>query len=151
MSAIQSLLRVMTLRDAEAIILETGKIPSLRRRGQIEKLAMPALEAEMLAEFVAPLLAGRSLDDGAVSVQFRDPDGPYYQVAIEKTATGLRLLVRPGKPPAAPAAEVAPPTKQAWWAKPAGALDGASRASHSGHADHAAGQAAAGHASGAGQ
>ena len=27
MSAIQSLLRVMTLRDAEAIILEAGKVP----------------------------------------------------------------------------------------------------------------------------
>ena len=43
MSAIQSLMRVMTLRDAEAIILEADKVPSLRRRGQIEKLAMPAL------------------------------------------------------------------------------------------------------------
>ena len=32
MSAIQSLLRVMTLRDAEAIILEADKVPSLRRR-----------------------------------------------------------------------------------------------------------------------
>ncbi|MBC7974535.1 MAG: hypothetical protein H7138_06070, partial [Myxococcales bacterium] len=98
MSAIQSLLRVMTLRDAEAILLETGKVPSLRRRGQVEKLAMPALEAQMLADFVAPLLDGRSLDDGAVAVVFRDPDGPSYQVSIEKVAAGLRLLVRPGKP-----------------------------------------------------
>ncbi len=29
---IVSLLRVMTLRDAEAITLEAGKVPSLRRR-----------------------------------------------------------------------------------------------------------------------
>jgi phosphoserine aminotransferase len=49
MSAIQSLLRVMTLRDAEAIVLEAGKVPSLRRRGQVEALAMPALEAALLA------------------------------------------------------------------------------------------------------
>jgi twitching motility protein PilT len=134
MSAIQSLLRVMTLRDAEAILLETGKVPSLRRRGQVEKLAMPALEPQMLADFVEPLLAGRSLDDGAIAVVFRDPDGPSYQVSIEKAAAGLRLLVRPGKPaaaaPAAPsptrAATPAPITAdgasakpQAWWAKPA--------------------------------
>jgi len=142
MSAIQSLLRVMTLRDAEAIILETGKVPSLRRRGQIEKLAMPALEAEMLIGFVTPLLAGRSLDEGAVSVQFRDPDGPYYQVAIEKVASGLRLVVRPGKPPAAaPVPDGGPPpAKQAWWAKPAPAAAdpaGSHRAPQAG-APHAA-------------
>ncbi len=128
MSAIQSLLRVMTLRDAEAIILETGKVPSLRRRGQIEKLAMPALEPQLLSDFATPLLADRSLDDGAVSVTFRDPDGPSYQVAIEKIAAGLRIVVRPGKPPAGPAASATPtaavaaPADQApraWWAKPA--------------------------------
>ncbi|MEO7729919.1 MAG: PilT/PilU family type 4a pilus ATPase [Kofleriaceae bacterium] len=137
MSAIQSLLRVMTLRDAEAIILETGKVPSLRRRGQIEKLAMPALEPQMLADFAQPLLAGRSLDEGAVTVMFRDPDGPYYQVTIDRIAAGLRLLVRPAKPPGAAAVASAPAAatttatttttttvpeaKTAWWAKPAAA------------------------------
>jgi twitching motility protein PilT len=104
MSAIPSLLRVMTLRDAEAIILEASKVPSLRRRGQIEKLAMPALDAEMLAEFAAPLLAGRSLEDSAVSLAFQHPDGPHYQVTIEKVAAGLRIVVRPGQPPSGPAA-----------------------------------------------
>lgn len=97
MSAIQSLLRVMTLRDAEAIILETDKVPSLRRRGQIEKLAMPALEAQMLEDFVTPLLADRSLDEGAVQVIFHDSDGASYPVTIDKAAGGLRLVVRPAK------------------------------------------------------
>ena len=50
MSAIVSLLRVMTYRDAEAITLEAGKVPALRRKGQIEALAMPALDAHMLEE-----------------------------------------------------------------------------------------------------
>ena len=124
MSAIQSLMRVMTLRDAEAIILEAGKIPSLRRRGQVEKLAMPALEAQLLADFAAPLLAGRTLDDTPASMPFHDPDGGHYQLTIEKVTAGLRMVVRPGKPPApavAPAA-VAPAaadTKpRAWWAQP---------------------------------
>ena len=45
MSAIRSLLRVMTLREAEAIVLEPGKVPSLRRRGMVEALAMHALDA----------------------------------------------------------------------------------------------------------
>jgi len=127
MSAIQSLLRVMTLRDAEAIILEAGKVPSLRRRGQIEKLAMPALDPQMLAEFAAPLLTGRSLDDGPASVVFQEPGGAHYQITLEKVAGGLRALVRPGKPGAAPAtapAVTAPPPVRpagaAWWAQPGG-------------------------------
>ena len=90
----------MTLRDAEAILLETGKVPSLRRRGQIEKLAMPALEAELLADFAAPLLAGRSVDDGPAQIAFHDPGGAHYQATIEKIASGLRVVVRPGRPPA---------------------------------------------------
>jgi twitching motility protein PilT len=100
MSAIQSLLRVMTLRDAEAIVLEAGKVPSLRRRGQIEKLAMPALEAQHLADFATLVGAGRSLDEGPLSVAFHDPGGGHYLVTMEKAATGLRVVVRPGRPPA---------------------------------------------------
>jgi twitching motility protein PilT len=124
MSAIQSLLRVMTLRDAEAIILEAGKVPSLRRRGQVEALAMPPLEAQLLADFAAPLTEGRTVDDWPASVPFV-ADGTGYQVTIEKVSSGLRVVVRKGKTapvPVAPAPApppVAAPAVQAWWAKPA--------------------------------
>ena len=142
MSAIQSLLRVMTLRDAEAIILETDKVPSLRRRGLSEKLSMPAIEAQMLSDFAQPLLAGRSLDDGPATMPFRDAEGATFQVTIEKTATGLRMVVRPGKPAAAPAAAptaapVAPPAGAGapWWAQ---AKSGAPAADPApGHITHA--------------
>jgi hypothetical protein len=40
----------MTLRDADAITLESGRIPALRRRGQVEALAMPALADAVLAD-----------------------------------------------------------------------------------------------------
>ena len=118
MSAIPSLLRVMTLRDAEAIILEAGKIPSLRRRGQIEALAMPALEGRLLDEFAAPLTTGRTPDTWPASVAYVDPDGASYQVTIDRTTTGLRIVARKGKPPAPapmPPASTAEPTS-AWWA-----------------------------------
>ncbi|HSK03058.1 MAG TPA: hypothetical protein VK932_17525, partial [Kofleriaceae bacterium] len=107
MSAIQSLLRVMTLRDAEAIVLEAGKVPSLRRRGQVEALAMPALEASLLTEFAAPLVEGRAADDWPAVIPFQDAGGARYQCTIEKVAAGLRVVVRPGKSPAAPAAPAA--------------------------------------------
>jgi len=100
MSAIVSLLRVMTLRDAEAIVIEPGKVPTLRRRGLVEALAMPALEPAMLAGFAEPLLAGQSLAEGPVMVSFTDADVT-YPVTIEQTGSGLRLVVRrpaPRKP-----------------------------------------------------
>ena len=105
MSAIVSLLRVMTLRDAEAITLEVGKVPALRRRGQIEALAMPALEAPMLDAFVGPLVEGKDLDSGPLMVNFIDADGTNYPVTVEKTPSGLRVVVR--KP--APVKKSAPP------------------------------------------
>lgn len=125
MSAIQSLLRVMTLRDAEAIILEANKVPSLRRRGQVEALAMPALDAQLLADFAAPLTRDRALDDWPANVSFVDADGATYAVTIEKISAGLRIVVRKGKPapPVVPVATLppsaaAPDAPKAWWAKP---------------------------------
>jgi twitching motility protein PilT len=125
MSAILSLLRVMTLRDAEAIVLEGGKVPSLRRRGQVEQLAMPALDPQLLAEFTSPLLVGKAAE-GPVSVAFQEPGGAHYQVAIDRAPAGVRVVVRPGKPPAAaPGGPAAPPApgaeakSSAWWAQPA--------------------------------
>lgn len=93
MSAIVSLLRVMTLRDAEAIVLEPGKVPTLRRRGNVEALAMPPLDAALLAAFAEPLLAGKSLDEGPLMVTFVD-DGVSYPVTVEQTSAGLRIVVR---------------------------------------------------------
>ena len=93
MSAIVSLLRVMTLRDADAIVLEPGRIPQLRRRGNVEALAMPALDPQLLADFARPLLADQSLASGPVMVTFLDGD-TLYPVTIEETASGLRIVVR---------------------------------------------------------
>lgn len=126
MSAIQSLLRVMTLRDAEAIVLEANKVPSLRRRGQVEALAMPALEPQLLAEFAVPLMAGH-VGDGAAQVMFTDTDGATYQLTIDKVAAGVKLVARKGKAAAPAAAQPSSSGASAWWATPAvpPALNGA--------------------------
>jgi twitching motility protein PilT len=116
MSAIVSLLRVMTLRDAEAITLEVGKVPALRRRGQIEALAMPALEAPMLEAFVAPLVEGKELESGPLMVSFVDADGTSFPVTVEKTLAGLRVVVRkpaPLKKAAPPPLPAPPPPREA--------------------------------------
>jgi twitching motility protein PilT len=121
MSAIPGLLRVMALRDAEAIILETGKVPTLRRRGALEALAMRALEPKLIEDFVTPLVAGR--DEWPTTVTFTDDSGA-YQCTIDKTVAGMRIIAKKGKPPEAkappaglhPAADDKP---RSWWAKPA--------------------------------
>ena len=115
MSAIVSLLKVMTLRDAEAMVLESGKIPNLRRKGQVEALAMPALEPQLIQEFAAPLLEGKSIDDGPLMVTFVDGDS-MYPVTIERVTAGLRMVVRKpankmrATPPSAPVVHTARPS-----------------------------------------
>ena len=115
MSAIVSLLRVMTLRDAEAITLEAGKVPTLRRRGLVEALAMPALESQLLEDFATPLLAGKPPAEGPQMVAFVDEDGASYPVTIERIAAGFRMVVRRGAKPGvakpAPPADSAPPPR----------------------------------------
>lgn len=124
MTAIPSLLRVMALRDAEAIILEVGKVPSLRRRGQIESLALPPLDAALLHEFAAPILAARSIAgidnlEAAVTAPFSDREGGTYQVTIDRGHNGLRIVARRAPAAAiAPAAAPTPPSPQASSATP---------------------------------
>ncbi len=109
----------MTLRDAEAMVLEAGKVPSLRRRGLVEALAMPPLEAQWLVDFVAPLVVDRPLGEGPSALPFRDDDGTSYQLTVERVPNGLRVLVRKGNPAKGPPPPAAPPPageSTAWWA-----------------------------------
>jgi twitching motility protein PilT len=102
----------MTYRDAEAITLEAGKVPALRRKGQIEALAMPALEARMLEEFVMPLVEGKQLEQGPVMVVFTDADGTTYPVTIEKGPSGVKAIVKKPAPPKKPAPAPPPPASK---------------------------------------
>jgi twitching motility protein PilT len=101
MSAIDSLLRVMTLRDAEAIVLEANQVPSLRRRGQLEPMAMPAIEGKLLDEFAAPHIAGKELGGGPLMIPITI-DSTTYVATIERGAAGLKMQIRRGAPQAAP-------------------------------------------------
>ncbi|HEY1553605.1 MAG TPA: PilT/PilU family type 4a pilus ATPase [Kofleriaceae bacterium] len=99
MPAIESLLRVMTLRDAEAIVLETGKVPNLRRRGQLEAMAMPAIESAMLDELVKPYVEGKDaeLAAGPLMVPITI-ERTVYVTTIERVASGLKVTARKGTP-----------------------------------------------------
>jgi twitching motility protein PilT len=92
----------MSLRDAEALTLEANKVPNLRRRGNVEAMSMPALEPRLLEDFITPLVAGKSLDDGPLMVSYTDDEGTAYPITIERGASGLRVVARRGARPAPP-------------------------------------------------
>jgi twitching motility protein PilT len=112
-AAIDSLLRVMVLRDAEAMVVTTGQAPSLRRAGNAEPMAMPALDAAMVAGFVAdvvPAEARGELEQRRTGeYAYVSAAGDAVTVTVEVAAAGHRLVIRRGAQAAArPAAGAAP-------------------------------------------
>ncbi|HRC57032.1 MAG TPA: hypothetical protein PKU97_13960, partial [Kofleriaceae bacterium] len=97
MSALQALFRVMSLRDADSLHLESAKVPELRRRGRSEPMAMPELEPELIEDFVHKVTTETDramLATASVAVTFVDPDGGAYTVSIHRVATGYQLVAR---------------------------------------------------------
>jgi twitching motility protein PilT len=108
MAAIDALLRVMTLRDAEAMILVAGQPPRLRRRGHVEAMSMPPLEPAMVAVFVEELVPpSHDLATAAFEVLHTATEG-VFPIAVELTPTGHKLSVRARKPPTTATATVTP-------------------------------------------
>ncbi len=90
----------MTLRDADSLLLETGQVPEMRRRGRSEKMAMPALEAELIEEFVHQVTTESdraSLDQSSIAVTFVDGEGAAYTISIHRAqrgGNGYQLVAR---------------------------------------------------------
>jgi twitching motility protein PilT len=141
MPAIDSLLKVMMLRDAEAMTVAAGVVPSLRRAGNAEPLALPPMTSAMVEGFAGDVmtdaareaLAGR----GSAEVTYRSADGHAFHVLIEQVVAGHRLVIRRASaatpPPPAPAPQpvpvlatprfaVAPPAAPSAAAAPSGRL-----------------------------
>jgi twitching motility protein PilT len=118
MAAIDSLLRVMSLRGAEAMIISTGQVPTLRRGGAAEPMAMPPIDPLMVRGFIDELAVGPARDAleerGSLEVTCA-VGADHFAIAIERTTQGYRLLVRPTRAPrpsptSAPPATAAPAT-----------------------------------------
>jgi twitching motility protein PilT len=105
MAAIDSILRILVLRDAEVMTLTSGQVPSLRRAGNVERMSMPALDAPMVAGFVDELVPEPARADlaarGSLEVTHAVGDTA-FAVTIEKVAAGYKLVARRGARPAAP-------------------------------------------------
>lgn len=92
MSTIRSLVRVMQLRGADALIIESGRAPLLRRQGNLEPLTTGALSDEDFWEFMAGLPQCppnyRALPQ--LRLAFETPDATLHAV-LNRTAAGLKL------------------------------------------------------------
>lgn len=96
MSAIPSLLRVMTLRGADAMIIESGKTPLLRRRGNLEPLTTGAIDEATLLGFLQSLTPNEPVDRPTQKItrRFTAEGGLVYEIALEPTAVGLRFMAK---------------------------------------------------------
>ena len=116
MAAIDSLLRVMSVRGAEAMIISTGQVPTLRRGGQAEPLAMPPIDPVMVLAFVDELVPtpGKEGLEARGSAEVTHAVGSdRYTIAIERTTSGYRLLIRAARATVAVVPPPAPPVPAA--------------------------------------
>lgn len=98
MSVIPSLLRIMALRDADSLHLETSKVPELRRRGRVEPMAIPAIESELIEQFVEQVTTAadrESLGASSVAVTYVDGEGAAYTVTIHRVAAAAAGTAAP--------------------------------------------------------
>ena len=56
MAAVDSLLRLIAVRNAELLVIASGQVPQLRRAGETAALSMPALEARLVNGMVEEVL-----------------------------------------------------------------------------------------------
>ncbi|HUH05227.1 MAG TPA: PilT/PilU family type 4a pilus ATPase [Kofleriaceae bacterium] len=117
MPAIDSLLRLMTVRGAEVLVVAAGEVPVLRRGGEPSNLSMPPLDAVLVSTFIAELTTDEQRAEieraAKVEVPYALEDGAAFSVLIERRANGPRLTLRTGaaaKPAPRPAATVVPMT-----------------------------------------
>ena len=99
------------LRDAEAMTVAAGVVPSLRRGGNAEPLALPPMTAAMVEGFAKDVMTDAAREAiaarGSAEVAYRSADGHAFAVLIEQVGAGHRLVVRRASAPA-PAAAAAP-------------------------------------------
>ncbi len=148
----------MALRDADSLLLETGKVPELRRRGRSEPMAMPPLEAELIEQFIEQVTteADRaSLGESSVAVTYVDGEGGAYTISIhrpQQSPVSYQLVARKtalgksGKVAAAAAAAAASTSGGGGSSSTSGAGAAGQGGGGEPAAMGAAGQAGAGHA-----
>lgn len=110
MGAIDGLLRLMMVRNAEALVVAAGETPSLRRAGEPAPLSMPPLGDELMATFVSEVATGDARaaleDSGRVEVDYQIDTGEQFVAKLEGAGDKVRMTFRVAAAPPAPAPAV---------------------------------------------
>jgi twitching motility protein PilT len=102
MAAVDSLLRLIVVRDAELLIVASGEVPILRKAGEAAPLSMPPLGVELVAVMVGEVVGdarARLEAAGSVEVAYRLPDGTSFALLVERRDAGYRMSCRPAPAP----------------------------------------------------
>ena len=116
MAIVDSLLKLVAVRGADALVVASGEVPCLTKGDADLPLSMPALGAEMIDTILGEVLAEPPPGSAAGPIRgsYRSPDGAAFEVVLRATEAGHRLTFRPdghGQPGAEdrPGSHVAPP------------------------------------------
>jgi twitching motility protein PilT len=127
MAAIDSLLRVLTSRNADALALAADQAPKMTRAGATEPLTMPPLSAQLLETFLGEVLSAEQQAEARAQGSVTTDYGEFSATA--RFAAGRWTLAFKKRPPARGAVAAAappppPPPPLSWGAPPPPAVGG---------------------------
>jgi twitching motility protein PilT len=93
MAAVDSLLRMISTRNAESLSIVADGVPELRRGGTPAPLSMPPLSAAIVGNFVREI-------GGTGATAYQSDDGSHYEVAVEGAGSSVRITFTPVAIPA---------------------------------------------------
>lgn len=88
MAAVDSLLRFISTRNAQALSIISNGVPELRRGGVPEPLSMPPLSAMMVGNFLNEI-------GGDATTHYSSGDGAQYEVTVEGQGDSVRITFVP--------------------------------------------------------
>lgn len=88
MAAVDSLLRLITARNAESLCIISNGVPELRRGGVPAPLSMPPLSSVIVSNFLSEV-------GGPGTAAYQAADGSNYEVAIEGQEPHVRMTFTP--------------------------------------------------------
>ena len=92
MAAVDALLRLISTRNAESLLILADGVPELRRGGAPAPLSMPPLSEAIVSTFLSEI-------GGTATTTYRADDGANYTVAIEGQGAGMRITFAPTATP----------------------------------------------------
>ncbi len=115
MAIVDSLLKLVTVRGADALIMRAGEVPFLERGNSVNKLSMPALGDDIVQAILTDVAAAsdrQALDASGTLATTYESDNTAFSVRIDRSDAGYHFAFRiaAGVPSPESASPAAPQT-----------------------------------------